>query len=142
MCSSAKMTVAFILIVGCGGDDNNAPADAPGSSQVNGCTAASAMDLTASTATRTISFSGTSYTPKCAKIKAGQNVTFSGAFSTHPLRAGTVVGTTRTPQTGSPITDQDTGTEATFSFPSAGTFPFYCNFHYQSGMFGTLYVDP
>lgn len=111
---------------------------------VNGCTLASATDLTADGADRTIAFAGIAYTPKCARIKAGQSVTFSGTetFAAHPLRAGTVVARTVTPEPGSPIADTDTGTEETFAFPTAGTFPYYCNSHYQVGMFGVVYVDP
>ena len=141
MSQNAKFAVAFLLLVGCG-SDNNTPVDAPGVTVVNGCTAASAMNLTADSANRTIAFPGLAYTPKCARIRAGQNVTFAGAFGVHPLRAGTVVGTTRNPQSGSPIANTDTGTEKTVTFPTAGTYPYYCNFHFDRGMFGVIYVDP
>lgn len=143
MTSSAKFAVSLFLVVGCG-DDGNVPADAPATT-VNGCTQESATDLTANGADRTIAFAGITYTPKCAKIKVGQSVTFSGTegFGLHPLRAGTVVGSTRTPQPGSPIESRDSGTEATFAFPTAGTFPYYCNVHFQFGdMFGAIYVEP
>lgn len=99
------------------------------------------MDLTAATATRTVTFTYPSYTPKCAKIKAGQSVTFSGDFSAHPLTAGTVSSGTATPQSGSPITN-GTGTSATFAFPTAGTFPYYCGVHFSAGMTGAIYVVP
>ncbi len=111
---------------------------------LNGCTYATAIDLTA-TAMPTINFPGATlmYSPACIRIHAGQTVTFdadSGStFANHPLRPGD--GATRTTQTGTPITNVDTGTTMTFTFPDPGTWGYYCNFHAPS-MAGAIYVDP
>jgi plastocyanin len=131
-------------------DDADDAADAPvdtGPSFIalNGCTYATATDLTAAS-TPTITFPGTSdmYTPPCIRIHAGQTVTFSAdsgsTFASHPLRPGDA--STMTTQPGTPITDTDTGTTVTFTFPDAGTWGYYCLFHATSGMAGAVYVDP
>lgn len=110
---------------------------------VNGCTLATATDLTAA-GSPTVTFGGAAgfvYAPKCARISVGQAVTFSGAFASHPLRAGVVVGGVLMPQPGGPIVSTDTGTTATFTFPATGVFPYYCNVHGASGMTGVVYVQ-
>jgi plastocyanin len=70
-------------------------------------------------------------------IKAGQSVTFAGAFDSHPLN----------PDCGSsnPIQGTTTGTSASFTFPAAGTYGFNCNIHGApngSGMSGVIEVVP
>ena len=110
---------------------------------VNGCTLATATDLTAA-GTPTVAFGGAAgfvYAPKCARISVGQAVTFSGDFASHPLRAGVVVGGVPQPQPGGPIVSTDTGTTASFTFPAAGVFPYYCNLHGGGGMNGVVYVQ-
>ncbi len=107
---------------------------------VNGCTYATAQDFT--TTPLTVNVVGLAYSPKCARIRAGQMVTFKGSFASHPLRAGVVSNGTATPAPTSPILSTSTGSMATFSFPAAGAFPYYCNAHYGSGMIGAIYVDP
>ena len=110
---------------------------------VNGCTLATATDLTAA-GTPTVTFGGAAgfvYAPKCARISVGQAVTFSGTFASHPLRAGVVVGGVPQPQPGGPIASTDTGTTATFTFPAAGVFPYYCSLHGGGGMNGVVYVQ-
>src|SRR5436189_132519 len=49
----------------------------------NGCS--SYVDATASGANRTITFSGSGYSPDCIRISSSQSVTFSGSFFSHPL---------------------------------------------------------
>jgi len=65
----------------CGSGGNTTPQ--PG---VNGCS--SFTDATAAGAARTINFGGglgNAYSPQCLAIAAGQQVTFIGTFSAHPL---------------------------------------------------------
>jgi len=110
-------------------------------SNANGCTLATATDLTGM-ANPTVTFTFPAYTPPCAKIHPGQSVTFSGSFGGHPLQEGAIVGGVPYPDPGPPITPTNAGTMATFAFPTAGTYPYYCLFHYGSGMKGAIFVVP
>jgi plastocyanin len=106
----------------------------------NNCDPTTAEDHTADT-TVTIQFGGSiglKYQPACIKIKTGTMVTWSGDFSSHPLTPG-VNGTEDT--SGTPITPTSTGMMATFTFPNAGTFGYYCQFHQSLGMEGAVFVQ-
>lgn len=108
----------------------------------NGCDTASFTDRTAAGAIRTVSFPGASlaYAPKCILIAAGQSVTFSGSFSGHPLRPG--VGSNATAgSANNPIMVTNAGTTASFTFPTAGTYPYNCQLHDGSGMNGVVRVQ-
>lgn len=118
----------------------DAMADAAAAPPLNGCTLATAMDRTAVGASRTISFPGTSYSPKCIKIKLGQTVTWSGAFGSHPLRAGAIENNTPTAQPGNPIPSVDVGNSRSVTFNAVGEFGYYCDFHWPGGMTGAIYV--
>lgn len=128
------------------GPTHEGPVDGPvmppdaSMASVNGCTYATAQNFTATTLT--VTFPGYAYAPKCARIRAGQAATFSGSFASHPLRAGSVVGGVATPDANSPIVSKSSGSTVTYTFPSAGAFPYYCNYHHGAGMFGAIYVDP
>jgi plastocyanin len=124
----------------------DAPVDAPAEASVdagkpvNGCTDAdfTSNDLTDPGAAREIFFPKTAapaqYSPRCIMIQAGQSVTWSGAFSSHPLEpAGGDPGT--------PIKLTNSGTSQSFTFSTAGTFGFDCQFH-PSIMFGAIRVIP
>jgi plastocyanin len=82
-----------------------------------------------------------SYSPKCLKVSAGATVTFSGDFTLHPLLPSTHRGTL----TGSPITSTATGTTASFDFPTAGYYAYFCGVHGPSdgaaGMVGVVWVQ-
>lgn len=107
---------------------------------VNGCDAATAEDHTADTTT-TVTQTGLEYAPKCIKIKAGSSVKFVSTFSMHPLVGGEVLDQIEDPDAASPIQPTSTGTEATFTFPDAGTFPYYCDTHSSVGMVGAVFVE-
>lgn len=153
MRSSAAATlahgaVAVALVVAhaaCGGDDG-AAIDAPvadaaidgatidgpnadASPFVNNCTPALAVDRRDGAAERVVTFVGLIYTPGCIRIAAGQTVTFRGDFLAHPLVGGILAGGGGSPDPGSPITATSTGAEATFTFPAAGIYPYYCVTH-------------
>ncbi len=117
------------------------PIDTGSGTPLNGCT--TFTDLTASGATRTITFAGTSYTPNCIRIAPGQSVMFSGSFLAHPLTPGRAPSrpTTDSPSsTPTPITITATGTSSTFAFPTAGDYGFYCSVHESFGMYGVIRV--
>ena len=110
-----------------------------GGVNVNGCDPATAEDHTAD-ATVTIKFGGNEglkYNPPCITIKTGTSVTFEGTFGGHPLAGGNA----GQPDATSPITSTTSGTTATFTFPTAGSFPYYCTAHFSSGMQGAIFVQ-
>jgi len=89
--------------------------------------------------TTTVTFDATKvYTPACLKVAKGATVTFSGAFSSHPLAASTR-GTS-----GNPIPSTNSGTTKAVAFPAAGFFPYYCTFHGNTAganMAGVVWVE-
>ena len=46
-----------------------------------------------------------------------------------------------TVSTSSPIRQTTSGQLATFHFPNAGTFGYFCENHYTLGMYGAVYVE-
>ncbi len=117
--------------------------------QLNGCDPVTATDLTGMGAV-SIDFGGVLglvYSPKCIKVSAGTEVTFNGSFSSHPLKAGVVqngaeiadaAGTTPLPTAAGGL---GTGTTATFTMSSAGSFGYYCIPHGTFGMNGAIFVQ-
>lgn len=125
-----------------GGSDMASAADMAGPTVYNGCNTADFVDRTATTAIRTVTFGvgGFTYSPKCITIAAGQQVMFSGTFTSHPLRPG--VGATATAGSpNNPIMATSTGTTASFTFPTAGMYPYNCQLHDGSGMNGVVKVQ-
>ena len=111
--------------------------------EVHGCTSGNALDRSAPADDRTVTFVAYEYTPKCIRIAAGQTVTFSGLFESHPLVGGEVVGVDQIPDPSSPIPPTSTGTMKAVPFENGGVFPFYCDFHGAAlGMFGAVLVNP
>jgi plastocyanin len=119
----------------------DAAVDAPAPLTINGCTAAMAVDLTASGATRTVVITDDVYTPKCAKIQVGQSITWSGNFNDHPLAGGIIRGASVETQPGSPIPSVTNGAMRTVVFSTAGDWAYYCPNH-SPGMAGVIYVVP
>ncbi len=111
---------------------------------INGCT--SFTDATAQSTSRTINFGGNLgnvYDQKCLLVAAGQQVTWTGSFSVHPLRPGLAPSQSGGPDAGSPnspIQSTTSGNSATFTFVAAGTYPYYCSVHEGQGMFGAVQV--
>jgi plastocyanin len=113
---------------------------------VNGCTRASAKNLTGH-ASVTIHFPSPAttfrFSPACVRVSKGTHITWSGEFSVHPLQAGRVNASTgvATVSTTSPIHHETSGTHATFTFGKTGTFGYYCTRHYRLGMKGAVFVE-
>jgi plastocyanin len=111
---------------------------------LNGCDPATAEDHTGQ-ATLSVNFAGagTAYTPKCFKVSAGTQVTFTGQFNAHPLVGGVVVGAVATPDNTSPFMPMTTtGTTKTFVLSTPGPYGFYCDTHYLADMVGAAFVVP
>ncbi len=72
--------------------------------------------------------------PRCVEIQAGQSVTWTGDFVTHPLEADQG-------DAPNPIASANlAGPSATVTFPKAGTFGYKCTVH--SSMIGAVLVTP
>ena len=118
------------------------------SAAVNGCTAATATDMTSATAV-TIGFGGASgssfytYSPACVKVAVGTVVTFSGSFADHEFEGGTFANNTITAATTGPFVGAvSTGTTKAFTMTAAGTFGFLCEYHAASNqMYGAVFVQ-
>jgi len=151
-----KLPFFLILVsvgaLGCGddgGDDGDTDASsAQGSSSSGAGGGGSANDNDCSTdgyvAATSISFGGelgTAYDPRCVSIGVGDSVTWSGDFAIHPLRGGYYDGSMLVPDASSPIDATNTGMELTTTFPAAGVYPFYCDFHGAFGMTGAVKVE-
>jgi plastocyanin len=68
---------------------------------------------------------GNIYDPPCLQVAAGTTVTFSGDLGNHPLAPSAARGTL----TGNPITVTSAGFTASFTFPDAGFWAYYCMVH-------------
>lgn len=108
----------------------------------NGCAMTDFVDQSGVGGVRTVTFGaglGNAYSPRCMLIAAGQMATFTGMFGTHPLRPG--VGSNATAGSpNNPITATNTGTTASFTFPTAGDYPYNCSNHDSFGMNGVIKV--
>lgn len=84
------------------------------------------------------------YRPRCATLSAGTTVIFRAVpdFGMHPLYGGTVAAGTATIDPSSPIGSANTGTEHVVLLEAAGEYPYFCDFHYNSGMLGSIRVVP
>lgn len=130
---SPACLVAALLLVAVG-------TAAAGAQTINGCEIETATNWFDSPG-QSITFSGCcSYSPPCVKINAGDSITFSGSFLSHPLNPGFTEGGPPTADPGSPIVVTSSGSQASFTFVDAGVDPFYCGNHFGAGMFGTVFV--
>jgi len=130
MNSLARLSLLGILLatplaVGCGDSGGGTPGPDPSFMAVAPCSMESSYTTTGTTITFPAAATDFNYTPKCLKVTAGATVTFSGDFSSHPLNPSALRGTT----TGNPIVVTNTGTSAPFTFPTAGFYAYFCQFH-------------
>jgi plastocyanin len=84
------------------------------------------------------------YSPKCVRIAQGGSVRFTLNFGSHPTLAGLVPGGggNPIPDPSSPIGSQTSGSTVDIRFDQAGEFPYFCDFHWDNGMMGSVLVDP
>jgi plastocyanin len=128
------------------GGSSSGTGGSTGSTMINGCDSATAEDHTSDTNVD-VTFPNTqseqdapTYKPACVKIKAGSTVTFKGDFTAHPLTGGEHKGLMAEEDTSSPIKN-GTGMSTTITFSTAGTFPYYCGYHYLANMEGAVFVE-
>ena len=107
---------------------------------VNGCDPATAQDFRAQSQA-VINFTCCQYTPKCVRIKAGDEVKFNGDFLSHPMRSGTSANGNLFPDNNGPFfPPANTGTTRTYTIAAVGQHPFYCEVHGGGVMNGVVYV--
>jgi plastocyanin len=140
-----RSSLALMFLFACGSDPGtviDAAMMDTGPAPINGCQLAQAVDLTATGASRTITFGATeAYMPRCIKILVGQSVTWNGTFGEHPLGGGIVrSGTLPEAQPGNPVPSVTSGTTRVVTFATAGTWAYYCGAHAPS-MAGVVYVQ-
>ena len=84
------------------------------------------------------------YRPRCVTISEGTRVEFAAIpnFGMHPLYGGTVSGAQATIDPSSPIGAFTSGDQGARVLVDAGEFPYFCDFHFASGMKGSIRVIP
>ncbi|MGB0133425.1 hypothetical protein [Dokdonella sp.] len=84
------------------------------------------------------------YRPRCVIVSEATRVEFRALpnFGMHPLYGGTVTGSMATFDPASPIGPFTSGTQGDSMLMSSGEFPFFCDFHFTSGMMGSIRVVP
>lgn len=109
------------------------------------CTVPMYIDRSAPTAERLIEFGGAtfpfSYSVPCMIISAGQTVRFQGSFLGHPLEHGVSPADMDAGSPNNPIPRLSEGMMTDVTFPTAGTYPYFCQMHYLAGMTGVIHVQ-
>ena len=140
---AAGLLVIGILAAGC--SNKNDPISPPPvtPTPLHGCTSFDDRSAAAADRTVAVGVSGLIYEPKCLLIAAGQTATFAGNFSTHPLRPGKAPGRNRDSDgsPNNPIAATNSGSAVTFTFPTAGLYPYYCETHGGGAMIGVIKVQ-
>jgi hypothetical protein len=118
------------------GSGGGAPVDA--CNAVHGCARATAKDETGLTGVY-ISFSETTYTPRCIVIDSGTTVTFksiTGTFVQVPLAGG--VFPEVDPESPIKTPSDQTSTETSFTLSGACSFPYFSS---SNGQTGVIFVE-
>lgn len=111
------MALALIAAGACSSSDPTSPPP-PGSNQVQ--------------------MQSSSFSPRTITINAGESVTWvNGDSRPHTSTSGTNGSSDGAWDSGSVAS----GDSFTRTFNSAGTFPYYCTFHWQMGMTGSVQVN-
>jgi plastocyanin len=111
---------------------------------LNGCAADMFVD---GSNAATVDFGGASgsplfgYAPACLRVPAGASVRFVGDFSVHPMSPGTSPTATTAGSANNPIEPTDMGSSSSVTFPTVGTYPYFCQMHYAAGMAGVVLVQ-
>jgi plastocyanin len=84
------------------------------------------------------------YRPRCATISEGTAIRFQAVpnFGMHPLFGGTVSAGQAHIDPASPIGSITSGKQAERTIFGLGEFPYFCDFHFDQGMMGSIRVVP
>lgn len=108
------------------------------------CTQAMYVDRSGAGDERTITFgvgsNPFSYSPPCMTIAAGQTVRWMGTFTSHPLEHGVSPADMGAGSPNTPIPRLTEGAMVDVVFPTAGTYPYFCQMHHLAGMTGVIHV--
>lgn len=110
---------------------------------LNGCKESDFVDGTGDPIDRLVLFGAGPehvYVPRCLNIRVGSKVQLMGDFSTYPLSPGSSPEMQDTGSPENPITPTSSGKSQTFTFPTAGSFPYVCTAYLDSGMMGVVRV--
>jgi plastocyanin len=142
------LVVALVLVAGACDDDETDidevfPADASLTDMVDhrGFDAGTTSDGPQATVVEIVASGGDRFLPATVTIPAGSTVRFrNGDNEDHTSTSGASSQSTDNPGA---LFDQvmRPGDSFEFTFPSAGTFPFFCRFHEGEGMKGTITVE-
>jgi plastocyanin len=143
---SVAAALLALLVAACSSSDPSSPVDAAagagGSGQYQafaGCTWETSV-----AATQVTISPPASYSPACVRVTAGSTLTIQ-ASAMHPLE-----GMTKNGDSPNPIAQGQPSTgylqDATFTFPTAGSYGFFCNVHGSDTakggtMTGVVYVE-
>lgn len=84
------------------------------------------------------------YRPRCVTVSEGTVVRFLAIpnFGMHPLYGGTVTAGQAQIDPNSPIGSITQGKQAERLLIGLGEFPYFCDFHFNQGMMGSIRVVP
>jgi len=138
------MHLGVILLLTACGDEAAPGVTGPA---LNGCRSEDYVDLRGASDDRTVGFGGGrgsgpfDYLPRCVVIAPGQSLTFeggtAGTFNVHPLAPGALSDTGVSLDAGTepnpiPRLGDGAGSRATVAFPTAGIYPYHCEYHRPS----------
>ncbi|HET7844499.1 MAG TPA: hypothetical protein VFL14_10140 [Xanthomonadales bacterium] len=106
---------------------------------LNNCSTFSDLRGRALVVVNTIGFR---YSPACAQVSSGTTVRFVSEFGTHPLYGGLVAGGIATIDPASPLGPFVQGSQAEVLLVAEGELPYFCDFHWNMGMQGSIRVVP
>lgn len=146
--SATNVTVASVADDD--GDDGDGPTEAtdptedettdPDPGFINDCNPAESVDLREQGLVE-INSVGLGYDLSCIRVSPGTLIVLNSDFAAHPLRGGIVVDGEAIPDASSPVPNMDTGDQTAFVVHNPGTYGYYCDFHYASGMVGAIVVE-
>jgi plastocyanin len=129
----ASLMALGLAALGCGSSSRSTTSTATS----GGTTAATTGSTGVATRSQEVSAHGTSFSPAAVTVTSGLTVTWTNTdVIDHTVTSGK-------PGLPNGMFDQllHPGQTFTFTFSQAGTFPYYCRFHFTMGMVGSVTVQ-